>query len=132
MKCLGYLPLSLSIPDIQLSRLADLQSRSSPSQNVASANVGSRCGESPSFRSSAPPVRTLSTFGASRLSMSGPITLEGKVLAVEGVEEKLKAAKKGGVKKVFLPEENHSDVENLDIDIVYVSKYEDIFNSVFK
>ena len=70
----------------------------------------------------------------SDLAMSGPITLEGKVLPVESVEEKLKAAKKGGVKKVFLPAENQTDVENLDIDldIVYVSKYEDIFNSVFK
>ena len=68
----------------------------------------------------------------SDLAMSGAITLEGQVLAVESVEEK---AKKGGIKKVFLPEENQIDVENLDIkdiDIVYVSKYKDIFNSVFK
>ena len=72
----------------------------------------------------------------SDLAMSGAITLEGQVLAVGSVEEKLKAAKKGGVKKVFLPAENQTNVENLDlkeeIEIVFVSKYEDIFNSVFK
>ena len=36
----------------------------------------------------------------------------------QSVEEKLKAAKKGGLKKIFLPEDNKEDVRRCDI-IVY-------------
>ena len=70
MKCLDYHQLSLAIPDIQHSGLGDLQVRNSRSPNVASANVGSSSGEFPSYRSSAPTARTLSTSGASRLLMT--------------------------------------------------------------
>lgn len=70
MKCLDYHRLSLSIPDIQLSGLADLQRRNSRSPNVASASVGSSSGGFPSYRSSALTVRTLSTSDASRLFMT--------------------------------------------------------------
>ena len=70
MKCLDYHRLSLSIPDIQHSGLADLQRRNSRSPNVASASVGSSSGGFPSYRSSALTVRTLSTSDASRLFMT--------------------------------------------------------------
>ena len=69
MKYLDYHQLNLSIPDIQHSGLADLQRRNSWSLNVATANVGSRSGEFPGFRSSAPTVRALSTWGVSSLFM---------------------------------------------------------------
>ena len=47
------------------------------------------------------------------LSMTGEITLRGKVTAVGGIKEKVIAALRAGVKTIILPEENRKDLEEI-------------------
>ncbi len=47
------------------------------------------------------------------LSMTGEITLSGKVTAVGGIREKVIAALRAGIREVILPEENRKDMEEL-------------------
>jgi ATP-dependent Lon protease len=47
------------------------------------------------------------------LSMTGEITLRGKVLPVGGIKEKVLAAKRSGIKNIILPEKNRKDLQEL-------------------
>lgn len=47
------------------------------------------------------------------VAMTGEITLRGRVLAIGGVQEKLLAAKRAGIKEIILCEENRKDVEDI-------------------
>ncbi len=47
------------------------------------------------------------------VAMTGEITLRGRVLAVGGVKEKLLAAHRAGIKKVLLPQECESDLDEI-------------------
>ncbi len=49
-----------------------------------------------------------------RVAMTGEITLTGRVLAIGGLREKSMAAYKAGIKKVIIPEENVSDLWEID------------------
>ncbi len=49
----------------------------------------------------------------SALSMTGEITLRGKVTAVGGIKEKVIAALRSGVKTIVMPEENRKDLEDI-------------------
>jgi ATP-dependent Lon protease len=51
------------------------------------------------------------------VSMTGEITLKGKVLAVGGIREKILAAKEAGIKTVILPEGNRSDLTEISKEI---------------
>ena len=72
------------------------------------------------------------------VSMTGEITLRGKVLPIGGLKEKLIAASINGIKKVFIPEENLSDLEEIpenvkeDLHIILVNNYLDIYKELFK
>ena len=50
----------------------------------------------------------------SRISMSGEITLRGKVLPVGGIKEKILAAKRANVKTIILCADNKKDVEEIN------------------
>ncbi len=71
------------------------------------------------------------------IAMTGEITLVGKVLAIGGLKEKLLAARRSGIKKVFIPKENEKDIPELpevikeSIEIECVSHIDEILSNVF-
>jgi len=72
------------------------------------------------------------------LAMTGEITLQGRVLAVGGLKEKLLAAIQHNMTKVIVPKENYNDIleiakeANLDpLHIVYVSTMDEVLGESF-
>jgi len=73
------------------------------------------------------------------LAMTGEITLQGRVLAVGGLKEKLLAAKQHNFKTVIVPHENYDDIQdilketNLDkhLKIIYAKHIDDVLKEVF-
>lgn len=68
----------------------------------------------------------------SEVAMTGEITLRGRVLPIGGLKEKLLAAKTAGMKKVLVPVENKSDVQEFDeeitggMEMIYVSEMKQV------
>jgi ATP-dependent Lon protease len=66
------------------------------------------------------------------IGMTGEITLRGKVLPVGGVREKVLAAQRSGLKRLFLPERNIKDLVDvpakvkIDLKIIPVTHMDDI------
>ncbi len=79
------------------------------------------------------PIKAYVTF-------TGEITLEGEILPIGGLEEKIPAAIKAGAKHVILPEENKADMERLSdfaeikkaLKIHYVKTIHDALKIIFK
>ncbi len=71
------------------------------------------------------------------IAMTGEITLIGNVLAIGGLKEKLLAARRNGIKKVFIPKENEKDISELpqviknEIAIKCVKHVDEILNDIF-
>ncbi len=51
-----------------------------------------------------------------KLAMTGEITLRGKVLPVGGIQEKVLAAKRAGIKTIIMCSQNKKDVEEMQAD----------------
>ena len=74
---------------------------------------------------------------SNKISMSGEITLTGKILKVGGIKEKLIAAINNSVELVFLPEDNKEEVLNISyiyknkLRVVFVSNYSEIYDILF-
>ena len=70
------------------------------------------------------------------LAMTGEVSLRGKVMPIGGLPEKLMAAVRAGVKKVFIPEKNVQDLEDVAeevksaLEIVPVVKITDVLRDV--
>lgn len=70
-------------------------------------------------------------------SMTGEITVHGKVLPIGGLKEKLLAAQREGLKAVVLPEKNRAVYEELPVnlrkslEVHFVSDYMDVFEIMF-
>jgi ATP-dependent Lon protease len=47
------------------------------------------------------------------MAMTGEITLRGRVLAIGGLKEKLLAAKRGGINRILIPEDNRKDLDEV-------------------
>ncbi len=74
----------------------------------------------------------------SNISMTGEITLRGKVLPIGGLREKVIGAHRAGIRKIFLPKDNENDLDEIpeeilkDIEFIFVSNYKDIYDKLFK
>lgn len=72
------------------------------------------------------------------VSMTGEITLRGKILPVGGLKEKLIAATTNGIDTVYLPLESSKEFSILpnevkdNLNIILVEDYEDVYKSLFK
>lgn len=70
-------------------------------------------------------------------AMTGEITLNGKILPVGGIKEKVIAAKRSGVTCLLLPEENRSDFSELPkyitdgLEVHFVSNYDQVYDVIF-
>ena len=62
----------------------------------------------------------------------------GKILAVGGLQEKLMAARRHGIKRIILPAENKPDVREMNkellegLELIFVKDYEQIYEMLFK
>ena len=71
------------------------------------------------------------------VAMTGEISLNQKVLPVGGIKEKVLAAKRAEIDKVFLPDGCRNDWEELDetikqnIQVQFVKDYSEIRNQLF-
>ena len=71
-------------------------------------------------------------------AMTGEVSLRGNVMPLGGLPEKLMAAARAGIKKVFIPEENKDDLKEVakevldELEIIPVKKVEDVLNIVLK
>ena len=72
------------------------------------------------------------------LAMTGEITLRGLVLPVGGIKEKVLAAKRAGIEKVFLPRKNEKDVDEIEQDVIgnlqieYLERMDPILNLILE
>jgi ATP-dependent Lon protease len=71
-------------------------------------------------------------------AMTGEVSLRGIVMPIGGLPEKLMAAQRAGITKVFIPKENMEDLEDVaeevkqKLEIIPVKKAVDVLNVVFK
>ncbi|MCA9899135.1 MAG: AAA family ATPase, partial [Anaerolineales bacterium] len=69
------------------------------------------------------------------VSMTGEITLRGRVLPVGGIREKALAARRAGIKRFVLPKKNERDLENIpeklreDLEFVLVEKVNEVLEA---
>ena len=73
----------------------------------------------------------------SSVSMTGEITLRGKVLPVGGIKEKVLAAINNNIKTIYIPIDNKEDLKDIPRELVkgikikYVNSYLEIYNDLF-
>ncbi len=72
------------------------------------------------------------------LAMTGEITLQGRVLAVGGLKEKLLAVKQHNIQTVIVPKENYDDVQEVlketaldDLKLIFANTMDDVLNATF-
>jgi ATP-dependent Lon protease len=52
------------------------------------------------------------------VSMTGEVTLRGRVLAIGGLKEKILAAHRGGIKMIIVPKENEKDLKDIPKEVM--------------
>jgi ATP-dependent Lon protease len=73
----------------------------------------------------------------SDISMTGELTLKGDILKIGSLKEKAISAKRNGIKKLFIPNENIKELDKLDkdlkdsIEFIGVNNYEEIYKELF-
>jgi ATP-dependent Lon protease len=50
--------------------------------------------------------------------MTGEVTLNGRVLPIGGVKQKLLAAQRGGLSTVFIPQRNEPDLDDVPSEVL--------------
>ncbi len=73
-----------------------------------------------------------------KLAMTGEITLQGRILAVGGLKEKLLAAKQHDITHIILPQENYDDIQEIkkeitldDLTLTFASNMDKVLNAAF-
>jgi ATP-dependent Lon protease len=67
------------------------------------------------------------------IAISGEMSLRGNVLPVDGIKEKLSAARRAGIKKVILPKANQKNLPDLperlkeELEFIWVERMEEVF-----
>ena len=70
------------------------------------------------------------------IAITGEVTLQGRVLAVGGIKEKVLAAHREGIRKVYLPAANRDDLEKIppevrdSVELVFVDRVEDCLRDI--
>jgi ATP-dependent Lon protease len=70
------------------------------------------------------------------IAVTGEVTLQGRVLRVGGIKEKVLAAHREGIRQVFLPKGNRDDLEKIppevhdSVEMVFVDRVEDCLREV--
>ena len=73
----------------------------------------------------------------SSVSMTGEITLRGKILPVGGIKEKILVAINNNIKTIYVPVDNKADVKEIPKDIIkgikikYINNYLELYNDLF-
>ena len=66
------------------------------------------------------------------VAISGKIDLQGNILAIGGVREKISGAERNDMKKVILPEENRADYlkikDEVSIEVVFVKTISEVLD----
>ena len=68
--------------------------------------------------------------------MTGEITLRGRVLPVGGIKEKILAAHRAGLKRIFMPQENERDLKEVpqqvkdEIEFVFIKNIDEALNGI--
>lgn len=71
-------------------------------------------------------------------AMTGEISLNGRIMKIGGVREKILAAKREGINNIFLPLGNKNDVEELKdyikegMNFVFVKEFKDVYKVLFE
>lgn len=74
---------------------------------------------------------------SNKIAMTGEITLRGRVLPIGGLKEKVIGAHRANIKKVFIPEENERDLDDIpenirnDIEFIKVKNYMEVYKELF-
>ena len=73
----------------------------------------------------------------SSVSMTGEITLRGKILPVGGIKEKILVAINNNVKTIYVPMDNKADVKEINKELIkgirikYINNYLELYNDLF-
>jgi len=71
------------------------------------------------------------------IAFTGEITLEGKILKVGGIKEKIISSYNSGIRKVFIPQENQNDLYDIpkkvlnNIEIIPVNDFTEVYKNIF-
>ena len=71
------------------------------------------------------------------IAMTGEISLRGDVLKIGGLKEKVIGAYNEGIKRIYIPESNKNELEDIpklikdDIKIILVKNYQEIYDALF-
>lgn len=72
------------------------------------------------------------------IAMTGEITLAGKILPIGGLKEKSIGAYRAGIKTIFIPKKNESDLSKVpkeiikNVNFILVDNYNEIYKEIFK
>ena len=73
----------------------------------------------------------------SNIALTGEISLNGDILKVGGIKEKIISAYNNNIKAVFIPKSNHNDLDEIpseilkNITIIEVNNYIEVYNNIF-